>query len=80
MFGFGRRRNRKNRSKDTLKERLIVVLKSDRAQLSPQQMDDFKRDLAAVVDSYFPNRDRQIDVEVEHRDDKVVLTANLPVE
>ena len=71
---------RNKRSKETLKDRLELVLAYDRAQISPGKVDALRRDLMEVVERYFPSQGRQgPNVEVEQRGDTVVLVANIPL-
>lgn len=73
MFNFLRGR----RSKETLKDRLELVLAYDRARIPPGKVDALRRDLMEVVQRYFPNQGSN--VEVEQRGDTVVLVANIPL-
>jgi cell division topological specificity factor len=74
MFGlFGR-----NRSKETVKERLKLVLSYDRARLSPGKMDALKTELLEVISKYFPADETNYDVSLEQQGDRMVLVANLP--
>ncbi len=66
------------KSKDTLKDRLKVVLAYDRAQLSPGLVEQLKQDLLAVLKRYFPNEE-DISVQVETIDNKMKLQADVPI-
>ncbi|WP_027881740.1 cell division topological specificity factor MinE [Meiothermus rufus] len=66
------------KSKDTLKERLKLVLAYDRAQLSPGLVEQLKQDLLAVLKRYFPDEEN-ISVQVETMDDKMKLQADVPI-
>jgi cell division topological specificity factor len=72
---------RGKRSKETLKDRLELVLAYDRAQIPPGKVDALRRDLMEVVERYFPTQGRSAapNVEVEQRGDTVVLVANIPL-
>lgn len=70
---------RRKPSKDQLKERLKLVLSYDRAKLSPGHMEELKGELLSVIKKYFPAEDADYDVSVEQKGDRMVLTANLPV-
>lgn len=74
MFSFLSRR----RSKETLKDRLEMVLAYDRAKIAPGKVDALRQDLLDVVKKYFPSEGSSI--EVEQRGDTVVLVANIPLE
>ena len=74
MFGlFGRQK-----SKDTLKERLKLVLSYDRSGLAPGKMDELKNELLEVIGKYFPTDENTYDVSLEQQGDRMVLVANLP--
>ena len=45
---------KKGRSKETLKDRLELVLAYDRAQIPPGKVDALRNDLLEVVKRYFP--------------------------
>ncbi|MCP2015863.1 cell division topological specificity factor [Deinococcus sp. HSC-46F16] len=66
------------RSKETLKDRLELVLAYDRAQIPPGKVDALRHDLLEVVKRYFPAGNSN--VEVEQRGDQVVLSASISLE
>ena len=66
------------RSKDTLKDRLELVLAYDRAQIPPGKVDALRNDLLEVVKRYFPAGSSN--VEVEQRGDQVVLMASIALD
>ncbi|GAO74626.1 MULTISPECIES: cell division topological specificity factor MinE [Meiothermus] len=66
------------KSKDTLKERLKVVLAYDRAHLSPGMVEQLKQDLLAVLKRYFPDEEN-LEIHVETMDDKMKLQADVPI-
>ena len=68
----------RKRTKETLKDRLELVLAYDRAQIPPGKVDALRRDLMEVVQRYFPTQGTN--VEVEQRGDTVVLVANTPLQ
>lgn len=65
-------------SKETLKDRLELVLAYDRAQIPPGKVDALRNDLLEVVRRYFPTGNSS--VEIEQRGDMVVLLANIPID
>ena len=69
--------NRKG-SKETLKDRLELVLAYDRAKIAPGKVDALREDLLAVVKKYFPTEGSNI--EVEQRGDSIMLVASIPLE
>lgn len=66
------------KSKDTLKDRLKVVLAYDRAHLSPGMVEQLKQDLMAVLKRYFPDEEN-LEIHVETIDDKMKLQADVPI-
>lgn len=68
----------KRRSKETLKDRLELVLAYDRAQIPPGKVDALRNDLLEVVKRYFPAGNSS--VEVEQHGDKVVLSASISID
>lgn len=68
----------KRRSKETLKDRLELVLAYDRAQIPPGKVDALRNDLLEVVKRYFPAGNSN--VEVEQHGDKVVLMASIAID
>jgi cell division topological specificity factor len=75
MFRWFNRR----RSKDSLKERLKLVLSYDRAKLTPGKMEELKSELLALIGKYFPSDTQDYDVRFEQHGDRMVLVANLPI-
>lgn len=75
MWFFGRKR----RSKETLKDRLQLVLAYDRAEIPPGKVDALRLELVEVIRRYFPMGKEDVRLEVEQRGDTVVLTANIPI-
>ncbi|GGK96672.1 hypothetical protein GCM10010844_13830 [Deinococcus radiotolerans] len=69
---------KRGRTKETLKDRLELVLAYDRAQIPPGKVDALRNDLLEVVKRYFPAGNSS--VEVEQRGDMVVLMANIPLD
>lgn len=66
------------KSKDTLKERLKVVLAYDRAHLSPGMVEQLIQDLMTVLKRYFPDEEN-LEIHVETLDDKMKLQADVPI-
>lgn len=76
MFGWFK--SREERSKEALRDRLELVLAYDRANVSPGKIDALRADLLEVVRKHFPAGESSI--EVEQMGDKMVLSANIPLE
>ncbi len=74
MFNFFNRK----RSKETLKDRLKLVLDYDRSGLAPGQMEALKSELLKVIKKYFPAVDSEYDVRLEQHGSRMVFEANLP--
>ena len=72
-LGFGKRG-----TKETLKDRLELVLAYDRAKIAPGKVDALRQDLLEVVKKYFPTEGSNI--EVEQRGDTIMLIANIPLD
>lgn len=69
---------KRGRTKETLKDRLELVLAYDRAQIPPGKIDALRQDLLEVVQRYFPAGHSK--VEIEQRGDSVFLMANIPLD
>ncbi len=69
---------KRGRSKETLKDRLELVLAYDRAQIPPGKVDALRQDLLEVVRRYVPTGNSS--VEIEQRGDMVVLMANIQLD
>lgn len=69
---------RNKRSKETLKDRLELVLAYDRAKISPGKVEALRNDLMSVVQRYFPSTNSR--VEIEQDGDKVMLMASVAIE
>ena len=71
---FGR-----DKSGETAKERLRLVLMSDHLSLAPDMVDAMKRDLVEVVSRYVEVDRDNIDVRFEHQDRVFAMLANVPI-
>ena len=71
---FGR-----EKSGETAKERLRLVLMSDHLSLAPDMVDAMKRDLVEVVSRYVEVDRDNIDVRFEHQDTVFAMLANVPI-
>ena len=78
MFGFfGRRRDN---TKDTLKNRLQVVLAYDRAGLPPGKQEQLRLEMLEVLKRYFQSlRDFQMEMKRDGDNEAMVLTADIPL-
>jgi len=66
-------------SKNVAKERLRLVLVHDRADMSPQLLDDLKEDLIRVISNYMEIDEKALEVNLDTSDNTVALVANIPV-
>lgn len=72
LFGAGR-------TSDIAKSRLQVVLMHDRADISPELMENLRRDIIAVIKNYVDIDESRIELDLEREDSSVALVANIPV-
>ena len=68
-----------NGSKNVAKERLRLVLVHDRSNVSPQLMEDLRKDLIRVISDYMEIDEAAIEVNLNNEDNTVALVANIPV-
>ena len=67
------------RSKDTARRRLQLVLMHDRLDLSPDMMEQMKREIWEVVSRYMVVEDEFLEFDIRRRDELVVLVSNIQV-
>ena len=67
------------RSKDTARNRLRLVLIQDRMDLSPELMSAMKREIWQVVSRYMVVDDDFIEFEIRRLDELMVLVSNIQV-
>ena len=74
MFG----RNRQG-SGATAKDRLRFVLQYDRINLSPEKMEEMKREILEVISKYVAVDSEKVDIALEQRDrDHTKIVAEIP--
>ena len=66
-------------SATTARERLQLVLAHDRSDLSPEQVDQMRREIFEVVAKYVDIDLEEGDVSLETEDRVTALVANLPI-
>ncbi|PKM47137.1 MAG: cell division topological specificity factor MinE [Firmicutes bacterium HGW-Firmicutes-8] len=66
-------------SKNVAKERLRLVLVHDRADVSPQLLEELKEDLIKVISNYMEIDESALEVNLDTSDNMVALVANIPV-
>ena len=71
--------HRQESSKSQAKERLRLVLLSDRVSLAPETFDAMKSEMLSVVQRYLDIDEQGLDVHFENGDRRFMLLANIPV-
>ncbi|MCQ2560144.1 MAG: cell division topological specificity factor MinE [Clostridia bacterium] len=66
-------------SKNIAKDRLRLVLVHDRSDISPQVMQDLRKDLIEVISNYMEIDEKSLEVNFDHVENQVALVANIPV-
>ncbi len=79
MFDFFKKLFIAERSSDTAKERLRLVLLSDHLSLAPETIDALKRDLLEVISRYVEIDPDHADVTFEQREREVAMLASIPI-
>jgi cell division topological specificity factor len=70
---------REESSKTQAKERLRLVLMSDRVSLAPDVFDSMKTEMLSVVRRYLDIDEHGLDVHFENAERQFMLLANIPV-
>ena len=70
---------REETSRAQAKERLRLVLMSDRVSLAPDVFDSMKSEMLGVVRRYLDIDERGLDVHFENAERQFMLLANIPV-
>jgi cell division topological specificity factor len=73
LFGSG------SKTGKIAKDRLHVVLMHDRADISPEIMENLRSDIISVIKKYVEIDEGRIDLQLEKEDSSVALVANIPV-
>lgn len=66
-------------SKETARQRLRLVLIQDRLDLSPEKMEQMKREIWEVVSRYMVVEDDFMEFEVRRLDELLLLVSNIQV-
>lgn len=69
----------KEQSGKIARDRLKVVLIHDRANISPEVMDNLKNDIIKVISNYMEINQHDMEISLADDDDSVALVANIPV-
>ena len=70
---------KKEQSGKIARDRLKVVLIHDRANISPEVMDNLKNDIIKVISNYMEINQTDMEISLANDDDSVALVANIPV-
>lgn len=70
---------KKEKSGRIAHDRLKVVLIHDRANISPEVMENLKNDIIQVISNYMEINQEDMDIALENDEDSVALVANIPV-
>lgn len=70
---------KKEKSKDTAKKRLQLVLIHDRTDISPEMMENLRKDLIGVISNYLDIEEDKIELDFSKEERSVALVANIPV-
>lgn len=62
------------------KERLQLVLIHDRASVSPEIMEELKREIINVISKYMDVNKSDMEISLANDSDSVALVANIPVQ
>ena len=66
-------------TKDVAKDRLKMVLMSDRATIPAARMDELRRELVAVISRFVEIDEAELEFELERHEGQVAIVANIPI-
>lgn len=61
------------------RERLQLVLVTDRSDLSPEKLEQMQAEIIQVIRSYLQIEEAQVNIKLEHRERKTYLVADIPL-
>ena len=70
---------KKERSGDLARQRLQVVMINDRANVSPEIMDNMRAEIIQVISKYMYIDTREMEFSLENENDTMALVVNIPV-
>jgi len=70
---------KKERSGDLARQRLQVVIINDRANVSPEIMDNMRAEIIQVISKYMYIDTREMEFSLENENDTMALVVNIPV-
>ncbi len=80
MFeGISRWLRRGKGSRNTVKNRLQLILVHDRTGVSPEILESLREDMFSVISNYFVVKEDDVEMSLERDEDSVALVANIPV-
>jgi cell division topological specificity factor len=66
-------------SAELARERLKLVLVTDRSDLSPEKLELMQAEILAVIKRYLQIEDQQVQIKLEQRERKNYLVADIPL-
>ena len=70
---------KKERSGDLARQRLQVVIINDRANVSPEIMENMRAEIVQVISKYMYIDTREMEFSLENENDTMALVVNIPV-
>jgi cell division topological specificity factor len=67
-------------SADMARERLKLVLVTDRSDLSPDKLEQMQSEIIQVIKRYLQINEAQVQIKLEHRERKTYLVADIPLQ
>ena len=71
--------NKKQNSGQAAKERLMLVLRQDRLNISAPIMEEMKQDILKVILKYVVIDEEGLDIQITQEDGSPIIMANIPV-
>ena len=66
-------------SAEIAKERLKLVLVTDRSNIAPEKLEEMQRKIIAVIREYIPIDEMEVQINIEQRERKHYLVADVPL-
>ncbi len=76
---FGRNEGDSPNSRNQVKQRLQLILAHDRVALTPQMLEEMRREIMAVVSKYVEIDQDSMEISLETDQRATVMIANLPI-